>query len=100
MTKSREEILNDVMELLEELSEDWTRSQPLTPQTLLFSELELESLDAVVLGTALQERYQKEMPFAKLLADIGEQQRDLSVSELVGFVDAHLNPRAEEAPSR
>jgi acyl carrier protein len=57
----------------------------------LFTELGLESLDAVVLGTAIQEHYQVQMPFAELLADIGEKQRDLSIAELADFVSQHLN---------
>lgn len=72
---------------------------PWGPQTLLFSELGLESLDAVVLGTALQDRYQAEMPFAQLLADIGKESRDLSVTELVDFVHSHLDSGMEEAQS-
>jgi len=42
-----------------------------------------DSLDAVVLCTAIQEDYQTPMPFAELPAEIGQQQRDLSIAELV-----------------
>jgi hypothetical protein len=31
------------------------------------------------------------MPFAELLAEIGEQQRDLSINELTDFVNTHLD---------
>jgi hypothetical protein len=31
------------------------------------------------------------MPFAELLAEIGQQQRDLSIDELADFVDTHLS---------
>jgi acyl carrier protein len=44
--------------------------------SLLFTGLGLESLDGVVLGTAIQEYYRVRMPFAELLADIGEKRRD------------------------
>jgi hypothetical protein len=55
----------------------------------------MESLDLVVLGTALQERYGR-MPFAEFLAEIGQRpvrERDISVGELVAFV-CRNSPRA------
>jgi hypothetical protein len=35
------------------------------------------------------------MPFAELLAEIGQQQRDLSIKELADFVNTHLGGPAE-----
>lgn len=91
MSATRQEILQYLIKTLEDLSRDWDYSREVGPESLLFSELGLESLDAVVLGTAIQEHFQKQMPFAELLAEIGEKQRDLSIAELVDFVDRHLN---------
>ena len=97
MKKTRDEVLSDVTTLLQDLAKEWDYSSPMGPQTLLFSELRLESLDAVVLGTALQESYQKEMPFAQLLTEIGQRDiRDLSIGELVDFVHTHLASDAEK----
>jgi len=40
------------------------------------------------------------MPFAELLADIGEKRRDLSIAELAEFVNQHVNAAAaKEAPT-
>lgn len=91
MTATREEIQDYVLATLQELCRDWDYSRPVGPGSLLFSELGLESLDAVVLGTIIQERFQKPLPFAELLSEIGREQRDLSILELVDFVDLHLN---------
>ncbi len=100
MKKSREDILADIVSLLQDLSKEWDYTGHMGPQTLLFSELGLESLDAVVLGTALQERYQKEMPFAQLLAEVGQREfRYLAIGELVDFVDTHLASDVKEAQS-
>lgn len=100
MKKSREDILTDILSLLQDLSKEWEYTSKMGPQTLLFSEIGLESLDAVVLGTALQERYQKEMPFAQLLAEVGEREvRDLAIGELVDFVDTHLASDVKAAHS-
>jgi acyl carrier protein len=69
------------------------------PDALLFTGLGLESLDAVVLGTAIQEHYRIQMPFAELLADIGEKRRDLSIAELADFVNQHVNAAAAQEPA-
>jgi acyl carrier protein len=88
---TREEIQAYVLATLQELCRDWDYSRPVGPESLLFTELGLESLDAVVLGTIIQEHFQRPLPFAELLAEIGREERDLSIMELVAFVDQHLN---------
>ena len=86
---------------MSELTEDWDYPDPVRPESKLFTELGFESLDAVVLCTAIQEHYQTPMPFAELLAEIGQQQRDLSIDELTSFVDTHLGgPVAAFSASR
>jgi acyl carrier protein len=93
---TREEIQDYVLATLQELCRDWDYSRPVGPGSLLFSELGLESLDAVVLGTIIQEHFQQPLPFAELLAEIGREQRDLSIQELVDFVDRSLQQAAVE----
>lgn len=90
MKPSRQEILDYVLTTLQDLSRDWDYSNPVTEKSLLFTELGFESLDAVVLGTTIQEHYSRQMPFSELLVEIGRDQRDLSVGELVDFVDTNL----------
>jgi acyl carrier protein len=94
---THEEIQDYVLATLQELCRDWDYSRPVGPGSLLFSELGLESLDAVVLGTIIQEHFQTPLPFAELLAEIGREQRDLSIQELVDFVDQHLNQASLES---
>jgi acyl carrier protein len=89
---SREEILDYILKIIEEVSHDWDYSRPVGPDSLLFSELGLESLDVVVLGTTIQEHYQKLMPFAEFLAEIGQRgKNDFSIAELADFVAQHVN---------
>jgi len=95
MRPSRREILDYLLQTMGELTQDWDYSEPVKPESLLFTELGFESLDAVILGTAIQEHYQTQMPFAELLSKIGQQQRDLSINELVDFVDTHLGAPAQ-----
>lgn len=98
MKASRAEILDYVVRTIEELSQDWDYSREVGAQSLLFTELGMESLDVVVLGTAIQEHYQFQMPLAELLAEVGQRaNHDLSISELVDFTDLHLNAKVPTA---
>ncbi len=97
MKPTREEIQDYVLRTLQELCQDWDYSRPVGPESLLFTELGLESLDAVVLGTTIQEHFQCPLPFSELLAEIGREQRDLSIMELVDFVDKNLKQVSLEA---
>jgi phosphopantetheinyl transferase/acyl carrier protein len=99
MRPSRQEILDYLLQKMGELTQDWDYPDPVSPESRLFTELGFESLDAVVLCTAIQEHYQTPMPFAELLAEIGQQQRDLSIDELTDFVDTHLGGPAGTSPA-
>jgi acyl carrier protein len=99
MRPTRQEALDYVLHLVQGLCQDWDYADAVGPDSLLFTGLGLESLDAVVLGTAIQEHYRIQMPFAELLADIGEKRRDLSIAELADFVDQHLKAAAAQEPS-
>jgi acyl carrier protein len=74
MTDSQ--IRQDILDLLSEMADDWEYDGELTETTHLLTDLGLESLDLVVLGTSIQGRYGR-LPFAD---------RDVSVGELVAFV--------------
>jgi len=94
MKQSRQEILDYVLNSLSDLSQDWDYSEPISQETLLFSQMGLDSLDLVVLGTGMQEHYGMQMPFAEFLSEIGERgQRDVPVGELVDFINAQVNPK-------
>jgi acyl carrier protein len=59
--------------------------------TCLFADLGLASIDAVVLSEALQNHYDRPLPFHSLLAEIGRRsERDLSIGELVAFLEKNL----------
>jgi acyl carrier protein len=64
---------------------------PLTPDLRLFADLGLASIDAVVLGEALQSRFRRSLPFDRLLQEIGNRpHRDLSIGELEEFLRRSL----------
>jgi acyl carrier protein len=89
MATTSTQLLADVLELMTQLAGDWEYDGPITADTFLFADLGLESLDLVVLGTSVQERYGR-MPFAEFLAQVGQRTlRDVSVGELAAFIDEH-----------
>jgi acyl carrier protein len=92
MTSEYQQVLAEVLDLMNQLAGDWEYSGTITPETSLLTELGLESLDLVVLGTMIQHRYRR-LPFAEYLAEIGQrpvEERDVTVGELAGYVSEHL----------
>jgi acyl carrier protein len=96
MTPANQEvILTDVLNLLKQMARDWEYSGEITPDTWLFADLGFESIDAVILASFVQEHYGRPFPFPQLLADIGQKEiKDLRISELVSFIQQHLNGAA------
>lgn len=92
---SRESILAVVLGILEKMNEEGTFDGAIGPDTWLVADLNLESIDVVVLGTEVQERFGATLPFAEFLAEIGQREvRDIQVREFVEFVYRSLNGTA------
>jgi acyl carrier protein len=92
-------VMAGVLDLLGELAGDWEYDGDIGPETRFLADLGLESLEIVVLGTMIQHRYGR-LPFAEYLEEIGrrpEEERDVTVAELVAFVCEHRRPTAQEA---
>lgn len=92
MSPDRETVLAEVLELVNELAGDWEYDGEVTPDTLFLSDLGLESLDLVVLGTSIQYKY-GQLPFAEYLAALGDkpvEERDVSVNDFVEFITTSL----------
>ena len=89
---TREAVLADVLNLLNQLARDWEYSGEISPETYLFADLGFESIDAVVLASFIQERYKQQFPFPQLLAELGQREvKDIRLGELVDFIHCHLN---------
>jgi acyl carrier protein len=87
---SRADILREIISILE--SHLGVHSPgAIDEDTRCFADLGLASIDAVVLSEALQNHYDRSLPFHELLAEIGRRtERDLSIGELVTFLGHHL----------
>lgn len=60
-------------------------------QTMLFADLNLESIDLVMLNELIEQKYQTRFPFQDFMAELGRQnQRDISLGQFVDFIDEHL----------
>jgi acyl carrier protein len=87
---TRAEILKDISMLLGQQM-GIGGATPIDEGTRFFADLGLASIDAVVLGEALVQYYRRPIPFKELMAEIGRRtERDLSIGELVSFLEAHL----------
>lgn len=89
---ARESVLQEVLQMLRQLAGDWGYDGDIAEETWLFADLGFQSLDAVVLGNALQERLGRPIPYGDLLAEIGQRDpQDVTVAEWVDFTLQHLN---------
>jgi acyl carrier protein len=96
---TKEQVFSDVRGLLDELKGDWDYEEEITHQTKLFADLGFESIDAVALGAAIEEHYQRQLPFAEYLAALAQQEiPDITVDDIVTFTYQHIGlGRAEGA---
>jgi acyl carrier protein len=91
-------VLAGILDLLDELAGDWEYDGEIGFDTRFIADLGLESLEIVVLGTMIQQRYGR-LPFAEYLDELGQrtvEERDVSVAELAEFVCEHRQPVPEE----
>jgi acyl carrier protein len=96
MKRTRDEVLTEVLELVHSVVRDWEFDAPVTEQTRLYGDLAFESLDLVVLGAAVQERFGQTFPFSDLFAEIGQrEEHDLTIGEWVDFLEKHLVDQAD-----
>jgi acyl carrier protein len=97
MTTPDPTVLAGILSLLEELAGDWEYDGEIGPDTYFIADLGLESLEIVVLGTMIQQRYGR-LPFAEYLDELGQrpiEERDVTVAEVAAFVCEHRQPVPE-----
>jgi acyl carrier protein len=93
---TRDSILNDLRGLLANFN-GREYSGDIEPDTMLFADLGLVSIDVVILGETLERIYGRPFPFGGFLAELGrEGLRDLPLGRLVAFLDDQLTARTSE----
>jgi acyl carrier protein len=89
--RSPEAILEDLAGILRDFH-GREYSGAIDRDTRFFADLGLASIDAVLLGETLEQRYGRKLPFNELLADLGRRQaEDLALGELADFLHLHLS---------
>ena len=87
----RKAIRTDLMKVMTELRDDWEYSGQITEQTGIFRDLGFESIDAVALGSAIEDHYNRSLPFAEFLMKANERQAtDITIGELLDFLAENL----------
>lgn len=89
---ARETVRADILAILDRLTGDWEFDGEIRESTSILLDMGLESIDAVVLGTEINEQYGVEFPFAHFLNQLEPEKRlDFTVGQLVDFVTGVLN---------
>jgi acyl carrier protein len=87
----REQITADLTAIFNETMGDWEYSGDITPETRIFADLGLESIDLVALGGAIEEHYRRTFPFAQWLTQLRDQQvDDIRLKDVIGFLHDNL----------
>ena len=99
-TLSRDSVRGDLIQMLKEIRADWDYSVEITEETGLFRDLGFESIDAVALGSALEEHFNRTLPFAEFLTKARDEYlADITVGYLLGFLVSNLNGSLGRQPS-
>ena len=93
---SREQVKDDLLTMLKDWREEWEYAGEITEETGIFKDLEFESIDAVALGSTIEEHFNQSLPFAEFLTEARrEQLKDITVGDLLKFLMANLNGSQE-----
>ncbi len=88
--KTASDILNDLEQILCNF-QGREYSGEMTADTSFFGDLGFASIDAVVLGETLQEKYALVFPFHELLAELSKQgAQDLTLGEMANYLQRYL----------
>ncbi len=83
-------IAESVKGILHQMMANMDFDDEIRPSTWLVADLGFESIDIVVLGTAIQQQLSENLPFSEYLSQVGQREiRDISFNELVTFVEFH-----------
>jgi acyl carrier protein len=87
----REQIATDLAAICRDTMGDWEYSGEITPETRIFADLGLESIDLVALGGAIEEHYRRTFPFAQWLTELRDRQvDDIRVGDVLQFLHDNL----------
>lgn len=105
MSSSLQPIQGSIIDIIKEISQDWDTEADgvMAADTQLIEDLNFASLDFIHLVVAIEEKFQQKLGFQELLMQDGDYIDDLSIEQLVNFVENKLNsipPPAVAAPPK
>lgn len=87
-----EEVLNKVLEIIQEVTEDWDlEDSEISPSTRLSADLGFSSVDVVQLFASLSTGFQQKFRYDRLIVDESGQYRDeLTIAEIASYLEKEL----------
>ncbi|HEY0975006.1 MAG TPA: phosphopantetheine-binding protein [Solimonas sp.] len=84
-----------IQKVRDTVNEDWIREYPIGPQTQISRDLEIESIEMVILASSIQRHYGARLSLVDWLSGRSlEDLISLSVGDLVRHIDQALPPDA------
>ena len=91
MSRSAEQLYADLATIVATAFPDRDVSVPIGPDTRVFADIGLASIELVVLGERLEQFYGRKLPYGPFLAGLRNRgAEDLALGELVAFLQAHV----------
>lgn len=91
MPRTPEQLYRDLAEVMATAFPDRDISVDVGPDTRVFADLGLASIELVVLGERLEQFYGRKLPYGPFLADLRRGgAEDLGLGALVGFLQQHV----------
>lgn len=90
---SRDEIQNGVVNVLQNMVEDWDLdlAEPIGPDTRIIEDLGFESIDLVQLVVGIEEKFGvRGLPYEEVLMKDGAYVTEIHLSDLVDFLQRHI----------
>ena len=98
-TRDRNVVRSVLIDTIKDVREDWEISVPIEDDTGLFRDIGFESIDAVALGSSIEEHFDQSLPFADFLTKANEEKwDDVTVGQLVDFLMTHLDGSQAASP--
>ncbi len=89
--RTTEQFYRDLGEVMANAFPDRDFSVEIGPNTLVFADLGMASIELVVLGERLEQFYAKKLPYGPFLRALREQgAEDLALGELVNFLQTQV----------
>ena len=97
MELTKQQIQTDILDILNKTTKEWDfDSNEIEPKTKLVEELDFSSLDLMHLMASVDMRFQRRLPYDKIILKDGQYVDEISVEELINFVYHNFDEAASD----